>query len=141
MSKLDALLARLEGVRATGPDRWQAQCPAHEDKSPSLSIRDAGGDRTLLHCFGGCDPEDILTAIGMNWADLYPDPNECAYERALAAGHKRRQKMLADITARDYARNVLRIAAADLEAGKVHDVVDKATIALAAEIMGGQHHG
>jgi hypothetical protein len=141
MSKLDALLARLEGVRATGPDRWQARCPAHKDKTPSLSIRDAGDGRTLIYCFAGCDPEDILASVGMSWADLYPDPAECANEQALAAGHKRRQKMLAEITATDYARNVLLIAAADLEAGKAHTVADRATIALAAEIMGGQHYG
>ncbi|MSQ55589.1 MAG: DNA primase, partial [Betaproteobacteria bacterium] len=29
------LLDRLDGVRATGPGRWIAQCPAHPDKRPS----------------------------------------------------------------------------------------------------------
>jgi len=36
--------------------RWHgtygiAFCPAHEDKNPSLNIRDGGGDKLLTHCF------------------------------------------------------------------------------------------
>jgi DNA primase len=52
-----ALLDRLEGVRACGPGRWVARCPAHEDRSPSLSIRKKDDGTTLLHCFSGCEVE------------------------------------------------------------------------------------
>lgn len=47
--------------------RWQprgamCRCPAHDDSSPSLSVR--VGDRSvLLHCFGGCDTRDVLRAL------------------------------------------------------------------------------
>ena len=34
----DKLLSRVDGVRSTGQDRWQARCPAHDDKTPSLAI-------------------------------------------------------------------------------------------------------
>ena len=38
------------------------RCPAHSDKTPSLSIRQ--GDRGLLvTCFAGCDPKDILREL------------------------------------------------------------------------------
>ena len=38
------------------------RCPAHDDGSPSLSIR--VGDTTLLvHCFAGCNSVDVLKAI------------------------------------------------------------------------------
>lgn len=142
MSKLDALLARLEGVRATGPGRWAARCPAHEDRSPSLSIRATDDGKTLLHCFVGCAPDDILSAIGLEWADLYPDRDGRTYAQALAAGQRRIQKSLAALTLSDYAKHVLLIAAADRRQGRTHDLWDRATIALAAEIMqGGQSHG
>lgn len=37
-------------------------CPAHADSTPSLSIRQ--GERGILvHCFAGCDNEDVLRAI------------------------------------------------------------------------------
>lgn len=67
------LLDRLSGVRPTGTGRWLAHCPAHEDRSPSLSIRDVG-DRVLVHCFGGCAVDDVLSAVGLTLADLYSRP-------------------------------------------------------------------
>ncbi len=36
-------------------DSWQACCPAHEDRTPSLSITPKG-ERILLHCHAGCAP-------------------------------------------------------------------------------------
>ncbi len=69
----ETLLSRLDGVRATGAGRYLAKCPAHRDRSPSLSIREVGDGRTLLHCFSGCAPADVLAAVGLNMADLFPD--------------------------------------------------------------------
>ena len=67
------LLDRLSGVRPTGTGRWIARCPAHEDRSPSLSIRDID-DRVLVHCFAGCRVGDVLSAVGLALADLYSRP-------------------------------------------------------------------
>ena len=67
------LLDRLSGVRPTGTGRWIARCPAHEDRSPSLSIRDID-DRVLVHCFAGCGVGDVLLAVGLTLADLYSRP-------------------------------------------------------------------
>lgn len=38
------------------------RCPAHEDRDPSLSVRQ-GHDGILVHCFAGCDPGDVLREI------------------------------------------------------------------------------
>ena len=65
------LLERLEAVKATGHGRWMARCPAHDDRHPSLSIGD--GDRILVHCFAGCAVEDVLTAVGLELSDLFPE--------------------------------------------------------------------
>lgn len=39
------------------------RCPAHTDNTPSLSIRQ-GNKGILVHCFAGCDPENVLREIG-----------------------------------------------------------------------------
>lgn len=70
----DALLNRLEKVKSTGPDRWIARCPAHTDKSPSLSIREKSDGCVLLHCFAGCSVEDVVVAVGLELSDLFPEP-------------------------------------------------------------------
>lgn len=66
------LLNRLDGVRSRGSGRWSARCPAHADKSPSLSIREVDG-KTLLHCFAGCTPEEIVGELGLDLKDLFTD--------------------------------------------------------------------
>lgn len=71
-SKTDQLLNQLDRVKQTGQGKWLARCPAHADKSPSLAIKEAG-DRILLHCFSGCGVTEVLHAVGMDMADLFPD--------------------------------------------------------------------
>ncbi len=67
------LLSRLEGVRQTGQGRWLAACPAHEDRTPSLSIRELSDGRVLIHDFGGCAAGDVLAAVGLRLSDLFPE--------------------------------------------------------------------
>lgn len=48
--------------------RWHgnygtARCPAHDDRNPSLSIKDGRDGRLLLHCFAGCEFDRIRSAI------------------------------------------------------------------------------
>ena len=42
---------------------WMVCCPAHEDRSPSLSLADGREGMLLYHCFAGCRPEDVRTAL------------------------------------------------------------------------------
>lgn len=55
-----ALVERLGG-RWT-PNGGLCRCPAHDDRTPSLSVR-PGRTRLLLHCFAGCAAADILRAL------------------------------------------------------------------------------
>ena len=41
---------------------WMAKCPAHEDRNPSLSIREVDG-KVLLHCHAGCSQRDVIAAL------------------------------------------------------------------------------
>ena len=67
-----ALLDRLERVKQTGPGRWIARCPAHEDRSPSLSVRELDDGRVLVHDFGGCAVGEVLATLGLEMKDLFP---------------------------------------------------------------------
>ena len=66
----DKLLPRLEGVKQMGDTRWIARCSAHNDKSPSLSIREVD-NRLLVHCFAGCDVYEVVSAVGLELSDLF----------------------------------------------------------------------
>jgi hypothetical protein len=66
---LDEVLQRLKSARRSGKS-WMARCPAHGDKSPSLSVRDENG-KVLFHCFAGCSVDAICTALGIKVSDLF----------------------------------------------------------------------
>ena len=68
---LDTLLSRLDKVRHTGPGRWIARCPSHADKSPSLAIRETDDGTILIHCFAGCSPHEVVSAVGLDLGDLF----------------------------------------------------------------------
>jgi hypothetical protein len=70
---VEALLSRLDGVRRTGAGRWAAKCPSHDDRTPSLSIRELDDGRLLLHCFAGCAAADVLAAVGLDFDALFPE--------------------------------------------------------------------
>ena len=49
-------------------------CPAHEDKSPSLSVMPPNSDGWVrIKCFSGCSLNDILTAGAVHRHDLGPE--------------------------------------------------------------------
>ena len=67
--KVTQLLERLERVRPSGPG-WVAQCPAHDDRQPSLSIHE-GEKGLLVRCWAGCQLSQICSALGLAIADLF----------------------------------------------------------------------
>jgi putative DNA primase/helicase len=61
LAEIGANLVRMLG------GRWQdgggmCRCPAHADRTPSLSIR-LGHTSLLVHCFAGCTSREVLAAI------------------------------------------------------------------------------
>jgi hypothetical protein len=72
MSNVDNLLSRLDRVKQTKPDSWMACCPAHADRSASLSIRELDDGRILVHCFAGCPVHEVIGAAGLTIDELFP---------------------------------------------------------------------
>ena len=70
MTPAQRLLNRLEKVRSTGEGSYIACCPAHDDRTPSLSIKECDDGRLLVHCFAGCPTSDVLMAVGLSLGDL-----------------------------------------------------------------------
>jgi hypothetical protein len=121
-----SILERLERVRKTGSDKYVARCPAHADKSPSLSVREMSDGRVLIHCFGGCETADVLAAVGLTFRDVMPE-RVGDFPRA-------RPAFTATDALRALAREagIVAIAVADLNDGKAFDDADKSRIAVAA---------
>lgn len=68
----DALLQRLDRVHARGRGQWSARCPAHDDKGPSLSVKETAEGAVLVHCFAGCNVDEIVRAVGFDITALFP---------------------------------------------------------------------
>lgn len=51
-------------------NRIMAQCPAHPDRTPSLSISPGTNQPVVLKCHAGCTTPDILTALDLTWKDI-----------------------------------------------------------------------
>src|SRR5215210_3258544 len=74
MNPVDLVLDRLEGVKQRG-EGYQALCPAHHDRQPSLSVAEGKDGRALLNCFAGCETEDVIEALGLEMKDLFERRN------------------------------------------------------------------
>ena len=55
-------IARALGGHRAG-STWIARCPAHDDRSPSLSISTGKGGKVLVRCHAGCDQRDLIAAL------------------------------------------------------------------------------
>jgi hypothetical protein len=74
MTPAEKILSCLDRVKENGHNKWMACCPAHDDGSPSLSIKSMDDGRVLLHCFAGCSASDVVAAVGMSLSDLFEAP-------------------------------------------------------------------
>ena len=131
----DNLLQHLDKVKRTGPGAWSARCPAHDDRGPSLAIAEKDDGRILLHCFAGCDVQDVLGAVGMTFCDLFPP------RAALFPTHQEDQSVKPDrrpfpasdvLRAIGFEALVVSAAAVAMLAGEPFSEVDRERLILAA---------
>lgn len=123
---LDAFLSRLEGVKGRNGS-FTARCPAHADKSPSLAVKESDG-KVLLHCFAGCEVADIVGAVGMDMADLFPPKPATPIHQP-----QRREKFYAADLLRviHLESRIVAIAAYDMAKGKTLPAADLERLQLA----------
>lgn len=65
----ELVLPKLRGIRKHA-DGYTACCPAHDDSSPSLSIKAGDNQPVVFHCHAGCDQTAILAALGLTWENV-----------------------------------------------------------------------
>ena len=80
--------------------RWTACCPAHDDKKPSLSLRDEG-DRVLWRCHTGCTQDAVRQALKS--LGLLEQPNYTWSQPA----NMQQQETLEDARKAEIARKIL----------------------------------
>jgi hypothetical protein len=127
-----ALLDRLQGVHQTGPGRWLAKCPAHEDRSPSLSIRELDDGTVLIKDFGGCGAADVMAAVGLSLRGLFP---ELLGQHRRAPSRSRIPAMDA-LAAIDHEAHVVAVIGADIHEHRELDEPTWDRLALAVRRIG-----
>lgn len=125
-SPIDIALARLEGVTHAGKS-YRALCPAHGDKTPSLSIKEGDDGRVLLHCFAGCGIGEIVAAMGLRMSDLFVCSTSKQHVPKIPGASARELKAAAE-----HELQILFIVKADQKAGRSISLsdLDRAKIAL-----------
>jgi hypothetical protein len=83
LSRLWALDCDAKGSEQHG---WNAKCPAHEDRSPSLKLDQGDDGRALIYCHAGCTLEALTAAMALDPSDLFeaepaPIPERVVIER------------------------------------------------------------
>jgi DNA primase len=77
--RLEKILERFEGATPCG-DGYMVKCPYHNDKTPSLSIREVENGNILMYCHAGCETENIIAAVDLEWQDLFNNRRRKNYE-------------------------------------------------------------
>jgi putative DNA primase/helicase len=73
----------LRALEEHGCKRGKAYCcPAHDDRTPSLTVSQGEDGRVLVKCHAGCETEDVVTALGLTMTDLFEPKNEPVARRA-----------------------------------------------------------
>ena len=62
-------------------DGWLCCCPAHEDRTPSLSIKVGDDGCALVHCHAGCSIDSICEALKLTKAELFTHNNTVNAQR------------------------------------------------------------
>lgn len=132
-ANVEILLARLDKVRKAG-DGWAACCPAHKDRSASLSIGTGNDGRILLHCFAGCPALEVVQAVGLTISDLFPerprgdDSPEERRRRRMAA---RQHQWASALPVLEFEARIVLIVASDVAAGNIPSADDMLRLQLA----------
>lgn len=134
---IEEFLPWLDGVKQRG-SRWSARCPAHADRSPSLSVSE-GDKGVLLKCWAGCSVVEICQSLGIEQRDLFFDaldsnPKRRKHPAPPARLDRRAQAFRFELAALDLRLRAERIAQAGtlLPIGSLTDTELDRALALVA---------
>lgn len=117
-SLLEAVLQHLSGIVKAGKN-FKALCPAHPDKTPSLSVAIGDDGLVLLHCFSGCSVESVVAAMGLAMTDLFPQGSTpCKVPRISGVTSRALRE------AADFERQILFFVRADQLHGRAVSPID-----------------
>ena len=88
LDKVHQLERRARTIVESLQGRWSRGkgmccCPAHDDRTPSLSVT-LGRKAILFHCFAGCSNEEVIAALdrqGVRSCDLFDSSGAVAADR------------------------------------------------------------
>lgn len=142
------VFADLVQAQRTGAGRWKARCASHNDRSPSLSIREGEDGHLILFCRAGCSLDSILAALHLVTDDLSgppPTPEQAvairaAYEIRQSAARAERKARLAalgrvgklQVVVNELASTLVRSPENTALARLLHSASDKLRVAEAA---------
>lgn len=109
--------------------KFQACCPAHDDRSPSLSVGELPTGVVLIHCHAGCSTDSVMEAMNLRLGDLYPDGPKGEWGPLWWASN-RKEREAKETTAREDAV-ILEICHAMRKRGEKLSTADKEREALA----------
>jgi hypothetical protein len=144
MTPAEKVLSRVRH-RQTGRDSYVFHSPTREDRRPSCTLRVLDDGRVLIHDFGGDSTEDILSAIGLSFSDLYPD--RVGEERHGLRGERRPFPAQDILRCIGFEALVVLAAATAMMAGEPFTDADRARLVIAigrlqaALDAGGIRHG
>lgn len=97
-SNVQDFLNRLNGVKQSGPNSWQARCPCrNDDDNPSLSVKeDVATGNVLVACHrgNGCDFEEICKAANMPPEKMFAQSGNNDYKKGPQPQKKSKSKKL-----------------------------------------------
>lgn len=108
--RADEFVNLLDYSKSTGKNRWLCRCPAHDDRSPSLTVSEGDDGRILIHCFAGCGANDVIAAVGVNASELFPPTDGITRYEPI----RRREKA----SQGSYDEALVEVTRADVKAGR-----------------------
>lgn len=112
----EEFLARCDKVKRTGPGRWICCCPAHDDKNPSMNVKEIADGTLLVICRAGCSPDEVREATGLPWSAFFPVAGKHTH-----AEYRRESRSFPAqevLAALDFELEIVRIGFCDAISGK-----------------------
>ena len=119
---LDLVLSRLANVKKSGKG-YMCSCPAHGGHD-CLTVEEKD-NKVLVHCFAGCATDEVMHAIDLRMSDLFAD--------SLNPERRREYEIRSVTAARDHAKLIMDIAAAEAMKGEDFSKQDIDQLASAQE--------